>query len=205
MRKFLAVSMGVVLAFSIGLGGCKKKEQQPLPQSPMMPPAGQMPLGQMPPAGQMPSGQMPPAGQIPPGQMPPGAAGMTVPKELKIVVPDTVKGKWSAVKLIVEDKTSNKRQEYTVKLNSEFKVPNSNLKITVGDFIPDFKLNGDIITSASNDTNNPAVGVKVFEGNKQVFPAPGKKWGWLYSKFPTMHPFEHPQYGLFLKEGIKKG
>ncbi len=199
MRKVLAVSMGVILALSIGLGGCKKKEEQPVPQSPMMPPAGQMPPGQMPP------GQMPPAGQMQPGQMPPGAGGMAVPKELKVMIPDTVKGKWSAVKLIVEDKTSKTRQEYTVNLNSEFKVPNSTLKITVGDFIPDFKLNGDTITSASNDPNTPAVGVKVFEGNKQVFPAAGKKWGWLYSKFPTMHPFEHPQYGLFLKEGIKKG
>jgi hypothetical protein len=198
MRRILAIGTGLVLVFSLGLGACKKKEQQPVPQAPQMPPAGQMPPG-----GQMPPmGQMPPAGQMPPGQ---GAGNVTVPKDLKIVVPDIVKGKWSAVKIIVDDKASKKKQEYTVNLNSEFKVPNSNLKIAVGDFIPDFKMNGDTITSASGDPNNPAVGVKVFDGGKQIFPAPGKKWGWLYSKFPMMHPFEHPQYGLFLKEGVKKG
>jgi hypothetical protein len=185
MRRILAIGMGVVLAFSLGLGGCKKKEQQPVPQAPQMPPMG----------------QMPPAGQMPPGQMPPGHAGgkMSVPKDLKIMVPDSVKGKWSAVKIVVEDKASKKKQEYTVNLNSEFKVPNSNLKLEVGDFIPEFRMNGDTITSASNEPNNPAVRVKVYEGSKEVFK------GWLYSKFPTIHPFEHPKYGLMLKEGVRKG
>ncbi len=181
MRKFLAISAGVVLVFSLGLGACKKKEQQPVPQGQqMMPPGGEMP-----------------AGQMPPGH---GPAGMSMPKgELKIVVPDSVKGKWSAVKLVVEDKSTKKQQEYTINLNSDFKIPNSDLKIAVGDFLPEFRMDADTITSASNTPNNPAVRIKVFEGSKEIFK------GWLYSKFPTIHPFEHPKYALFLKEGIKKG
>ena len=120
-------------------------------------------------------------------------------------IPSVVKGKWKSVVLIVEDKTTKKTSEYTVNLNSDFKIPNSNLKVEVGEFLPDFRMNGLEITSVSNDPNNPAVGVKVFEGGKQIFPAPGKKWGWLYAKFPTMHPFEHAKYGIALKEGVKKG
>ncbi len=191
MKKFLAVSVGVLLTFSLGIGGCKKKEQQPVPQAPQMTPGGQMPPGAMPP------GAMPPGGQMPHGQ--PGA-GMNVPKgELSITVPDSVKGKWSAVKLVVEDKTTKKKQEYTVNLNSELKIPNSNLKIAVGDFLPEFRMDAQTITSSSNEPKNPAVRVKVFEGDKEIFK------GWLYSKFPTIHPFEHPKYGLGLKEGVKKG
>ncbi|MCL5023907.1 MAG: hypothetical protein M1497_11185, partial [Nitrospirae bacterium] len=171
MRRFLAISMAVALVFSLGVGACKKKEEQPVPQSQQMPPAGQMPPGV----------QAGPAGQMPPGHAP---AGLNVPKELKIVVPGDVKSKWSAVKIVIEDKASKKKQEMTVKLDSEFKIPNSDIKVAVGDFIPDFRMNGDTITSASNEPNNPAVGIKVFEGGKQIFPAPGKKWGWLYSKFP---------------------
>ena len=191
MKKFLAISMGVLLTFSLGIGGCKKKEQQPVPQAPQMTPGGQMPPGAMPP------GAMPPRGQMPPGQ---GGPGMNVPKgELSIAVPDSVKGKWSAVKLLVEDKATKKKQEFTVNLNSELKIPNSNLKIAVGDFLPEFRMDAQTITSASNEPKNPAVRVKVFEGDKVIFK------GWLYSKFPTIHPFEHPKYGLALKEGVKKG
>jgi len=192
MKKFLAMSMGVLLTFSLGIGGCKKKEQQPVPQAPQMTPGGQMPPGAMPPGA-----PMPPGGQMPHGQ---GGPGMNVPKgELSIAVPDSVKGKWSAVKLLVEDKATKKKQEFTVNLNSELKIPNSNLKIAVGDFLPEFRMDAQTITSASNEPKNPAVRVKVFEGDKVIFK------GWLYSKFPTIHPFEHPKYGLALKEGVKKG
>jgi len=201
MRRVLAVSMGIALVFSLGLTACKKKEQQPVPQAPgQMPPSGAMPPGQMPPGGAMPPGQMPPSGAMPPGQMPPGQGGISVPKgEMKIIVPDSVKGKWSGVVLIVEDKSTKKKQEFKVNLNSDLKIPNSNLKVAVGDFLPSFKMDGSTITSASNDPGNPAVRVKVYEGDKEVFK------GWLYSKFPAIHPFEHPKYGLGLKEGIKKG
>ena len=119
--------------------------------------------------------------------------------ELQIVVPANVKGKWSAVKIVVEDKATRKAQEYTVKLNSDFQIPNSNLKVAVGEFLPDFRMDVGTITSASNDPNNPAVNIKVFEGGKEIFK------GWLYAKFPAIHPFEHPKVGLALKEGIKKG
>ena len=189
MKKFLAMGMGVLLTFSLGIGACKKKEQQPVPQAPQMMPGGQIQPGQMPPAGQMPG-----------AQMPPGHGAANVPKaELQISVPDSVKGKWSAVKLVVEDKSTKKKQEFTVNLNSELKVPNSNLKVAVGDFLPEFRMDAQNITSASNEPNNPAVRIRVFEGDKEIFK------GWLYSKFPAIHPFEHPKYGLTLKEGIKKG
>jgi len=211
MKKMLAISLGLALVLSLGLGACKKKEQQPLPQAP-----GQMQPGMAPgmPPGMPP--QMAPGGapQMPPQMSPggapqaPGQPTLNIPKgETKLVMPEGLKGKWSAVKIVVTDKATQKSDEYTVKLNSEFKIPNSNLKIAVGDFLPDFRLEGTTITSASDEPKNPAVGVKVFEADKQIFPAPGKKWGWLYARpeLRGMHPFEHPKYGLGLKEGIKKG
>ena len=179
-RKILVVACSVALL--LAAGGCKKK-QEPVPQTNM--PGQQMPAGQ-------------------PG-MPPGQPVVMPKGETKIVMPDAVKGQWKAVVLQVESKATKKTAEYTVDLNSDFKVPNSNLKITVGEFLPDFRMNGLEMTSGSNEPNNPAVGVRVFDGSKQVFPAPGKKWGWLYAKFPTMHPFEHPEFSILLKGGVKKG
>ncbi|HAM51613.1 MAG TPA: DUF2155 domain-containing protein [Nitrospiraceae bacterium] len=177
MKRFLAIGLGVGLILSLGLNACKKNEQTSIPTAPQMAPGTQMLPGQ--------------------GQMPPG---MNITKtELKVVVPDSVKGKWSGVKLLLEDKATKKTTEFTVSLNSELKVPDSDLKVAVGDFLPDFRMDQGTITSASNDPNNPAVGVKVYEGDKQIFK------GWLYAKFPTIHPFEHPKYGLTMKEAIKKG
>jgi hypothetical protein len=190
-RKIMVLACSIALL--LAAGACKKKQEQPVPQTNI--PGQQMPAGQ--------PGQpgMPPAQ---PGMQP--GQNIVMPKgETKIVMPDAVKGQWKAVVLQVESKATKKTAEYTVNLNSDFKVPNSNLKITVGEFLPDFRLNLLEVTSPTNEPNNPAVGVRIFDGSKQVFPAPGKKWGWLYAKFPTMHPFEHPDFSIVLKGGVKKG
>ncbi len=130
----------------------------------------------------------------------PGAVpGLMMPAgEPQIVVPDTVKGQWSAVVITVEDKTANTTEDVTVKLNSTHTIKGSNIKVEVGDFLPDFKMDGITITSTSNEMNNPAVRVVVFEGETEIFK------GWLYSKFPAIHPFQHEKYGLLLKKGVTK-
>ena len=186
-KQILAVVCSLTLLLTAG--ACKKKEEKPpMPQT-GMPGQGQgMPPGAQP---GMPGQQQ----GAPQGQM-----NIVVPKgEKTVVIPDSVKGKWKAVILVVSDKKANKQQEYTVNLNSDLKIPNSNLKVSVGEYLPDFRMDGLTLTSTTNDPNNPAVGVKIFENNKEVFK------GWLYAKFPTMHPFEHPNYSVVLKSGIKKG
>ena len=189
MNKKIVMAVMLSLAL-VYFAGCKKKEQQPVPKAPAMPPA----------MGVLPQEQTAPQGR----QMMSG--GMSGGK-VQVVVPEIIKGKWSSVKLLIEDKEAKKVQEYTVKLNSEWKIPGSNLNVTVGEFLPDFTMDGDKITSGSGGLNNPALGIKVTEGGKQIFPAPGKQWGWLWSRkeLQSMHPFEHPKYNIMLKEPVKKG
>jgi len=204
-KKILLLALCFALVFS--LGACKKKETPPVPQAtgtvapgPMMPP-GQVQPGQMPPV-QMPSGQVQPGQMPPPGMQQPG--GMMPRGKAHVVVPNSVKGKWSGAKIIVEDKLSKIKHEYTVKLDSDFKIPNTDLRIHVGDFLPDFRMDVNL-TSASNEPINPALAIRVFEKDKQIFPAPGKEWGWLFAKVPSVHPFEHQKYSIILKEGVRKG
>lgn len=123
--------------------------------------------------------------------------------QFELIVPPDVKDNWSAVKLLVEDKKLNKTQEFTVRLGDELNIPDSNLTIKVGHFLPDLTIRGQMITSASNTPNNPSVGVIIFSEGKQIFPESGE-WGWVYAKFPTMHSFRHERYSLILKEGVKK-
>jgi hypothetical protein len=193
-RKLLALTLCLVLAVSVS--ACKKKEAQPpVPQTPGPVTPGQMPQGPVMQGPLSPGGQQ----QVP-------VPGMMMPRgQSQIIIPDSVRGKWSAAKIIFEDRIAKTKKEYTVKLNSDFSIPNSNLRVTVGEFLPDFKMEGLTMTSMSNQPNNPALSIKVFEGNKQIFPAPGRHWGWLFAKMPTIHPFEHPKYGIVLKEGIRKG
>lgn len=169
-KKFLAVALGFALAVSVG--ACGKKEEQPIPRAPVAESPAGMPMAS-----------------------PHGTKGPRV--ERTVVVPDNVKASWSKVKLALEDRASKKTTEYVVKIGSEFNIPNTNLKVVVGEFLPDFTMDGPTITSASNNPNSPAVRVEVFEAGQSIFR------GWLFSKFPDVHPFAHDRYGLKLMEGVR--
>ncbi|MBP2676494.1 MAG: hypothetical protein H6Q84_3334 [Deltaproteobacteria bacterium] len=144
--------------------------------------------------------EMPPQGAMgQPGM--PGAAGAPhgeAAVEKQIVVPDEVRNSWKAVKIAVEFKEKKEKKEFVVPLNSEFKVPDTGLTMKVGAFFPHFKMEPAQITSGSNKPENPAVQVEVFEGGKEIF------HGWLFSKFPDVHPLTHDKYGVSLVEGVKK-
>ncbi|MBI4654793.1 MAG: DUF2155 domain-containing protein [Nitrospirae bacterium] len=182
MKRFLKVS-SVVIVILLSIAACKKKEEQPIPKAPMR------------------SGPIMEAPAVAPGHE---TTGTKV--TFQIVVPQDVKDTWSAVKLIVEDKKLNKTQEFIVNLGSELRIPDSNLRIKIGNFLPDFRMDGQIITSVSNMPNNPSVGVVIYEDGKQIFPEMGKEWGWLWARkeLQAMHPFMHPKYGITLKEGVSK-
>jgi len=133
--------------------------------------------------------------------MPGGEPGMFIPQqgESEVVVPESVKGKWDAVELTIEDKTTGEMKDVKIALDSEYSIPDSNLKIKVGEFLPDFRMEGLTITSASDEPNNPAVRVTVTEGDEELFK------GWLYSKFPAIHPFQNEKYGIMLKAAVEAG
>jgi hypothetical protein len=179
MKKAIRI-ISVIMMILFVLSACKKKEEQPVPQAPAQGPIIDSPSTL------------------------PGGHGMIGQKiEFEVVVPPEVKEKWSAVKLIVNDNKLNEENEFTVAIGDELKIPDSDLSVKVGPFFPDFKMSGQIITSASNEANNPSAGIKVFAGEKLIFPESGE-WGWLYSKFPTIHPFQHERFELKLKEGVEK-
>ncbi len=169
--KRIAPLLAVLFVFTLAGAACKK--QQPPPPPP--PHAGGMP------------GE---AGG-PPGMMGGGP-------EKKITVPDAVKSSWKAVKIEVEYKKAKSKKVLTVPVNSDAKVPDTDMTLKVGAFLPHFAMTADSITSNSNNLENPAVAVDVVQGGKPVF------HGWLFSKFPDIHPFQNDAIGLKLVEGVKK-
>jgi hypothetical protein len=127
-------------------------------------------------------------------------------KEFSIIVPDEVKNAWEGVVLTVTNREKNASEDVKANLDSEIVLPNTNLKIVVGQFLPHFQMKDKMreITSTSNNLENPAVNVRIYEGDAQIYPDQNKKWGWFYAKYPHIHPFEHEKYQIVLKEGIPK-
>ena len=172
MKRF-AFLTAILFMFTMSMTACKKKEAPPPP--PPMPPQGQGMPGQ-------------------PGGPPPMGGG----PEKKVSIPDSVKGAWKAVKIEVSYKAKKSKKQFTIPLGSEFKIPDSDLVVKIGEFLPHFAMTADSITSNSNNLENPAAKIEVLQGGKSVF------HGWLFSKFPDVHPFQHEQYGITMVEGIRK-
>ena len=123
-----------------------------------------------------------------------GMAGMGMPakQESSVVVPESLKGKWKAVKIVVVEVASRKETTHVVPVGVDFPVPGTDLTLRVENLLPDFTMGGGVITSKSDNPENPAAQVRIFEGGKETFK------GWMFAKFPGAHPFEHPKYGMRL-------
>ena len=117
-------------------------------------------------------------------------------KNVKVVVPPEVQGKWKAVKIAVQDKKSNDEEIYTVDIGSSFTVKNSDVSLRTKVFLPAFIMDGTTMTSASNEPKNPAVQISVSEGGEEIYQ------GWLFSLYPGAHAFQHPRFSFTLVDFI---
>jgi len=115
-------------------------------------------------------------------------------KTKRVQVSEDIKKMWKQATVFVKNKKTGDGKIYTVALNSEFKISTTSLVVEVGVFIPDFHIGKEYISSKSKELNNPALQVTVMDGDKEVYS------GWLFSKFPGTHTFEHPKYSLSLAE-----
>jgi len=109
-----------------------------------------------------------------------------------VVVPESVKGKWKAVKISVINKNTSKQTIYTIAIGSQFQVPDSNLTLKVENFLPHFVMEGTTLTSQSNELLNPAAQLRISEGGREIYK------GWLFTLYPTTHAFQHPLFSFTL-------
>jgi len=117
-------------------------------------------------------------------------------KQTRVVIPDEVKGRWRAVKIAVQDKEKSQQDVYTVNIGYGFVVGDSALNLKVEAFLPYFQMDGMTLTSVSNDPRNPAAQISISENGREVFS------GWLFSKYPNTHAFQHPRYSFSLVDFI---
>jgi hypothetical protein len=119
-----------------------------------------------------------------------------VKKEAAIVVPDSVKGRWRAVRIAVLDKSDAKVSIYTIPIGGKATLSHSTMTITVQSFLPAFVIEGSTMTSAGNELKNPGAKVRIAENGTSIFS------GWMFSRYPTTHAFRHPRFGFTLMDGV---
>jgi len=134
----------------------------------------------------------------PHGSAAPSATPEAKKHQYTILVPEDVQKSWSGVKLQVMDKKDKKVSDVEIALGSQYKIPETNINITASQFLPDFRIDSIAITSSSNKPINPAVKVTITDGSAELFN------GWLFSRFPNAHPFNHDRYALSLVSGVLK-
>jgi hypothetical protein len=138
-----------------------------------------------------------------PAELPSPHAGLIQPPSSKhppatgkspatVSVPESIAGKWASVVLQIENKKTATRAEQVIALHSEHAIPESTVRIKVGDFLPHFSMDEGVITSLSNETRNPAVHVTIFDGQEEIYT------GWLFQRFPSVHPFQDERFGIRL-------
>ena len=114
-----------------------------------------------------------------------------------VMVPAEVSSKWKAIVLELTDKDTNEQSDVTVNIGETIPLAGTGFSIYVEAFLPSFTMAGDVFTSSSADLNNPAARVKITDSQgQQLF------YSWLFALYPATHPFEHPKYGLILKDYV---
>jgi hypothetical protein len=77
-------------------------------------------------------------------------------------------------------------------------IPGSDLSVRADAYLPAFTMTAEIITSTGVDEQNPAARITVQEKGKDIFT------GWIFNRFPDVHPFQHPRFALLLEGGIRR-
>ena len=130
------------------------------------------------------------------GQGGDGEAG-SVPTRLE--VPPEVQGAYSGVRLRWKDRQSRKEGVIEVPLGGSAPLPDSSLVVRGDVFLPSFSMGGGAITSDGIEEKNPAARITVIEKDKEIF------GGWIFTRFPDVHPFSHARYELRLEGGVRSG
>jgi hypothetical protein len=124
-----------------------------------------------------------------------GDAG-AVPTRLE--VPPEVEQAYSGIRLRWTDASDGKEGVIDVPLGGGTPLPDPSLVVRAEVFLPAFSMGGGVLTSDGVEPQNPAARITVFEKGREIF------GGWIFTRFPDVHPFTHPRFKLHLEGGVPR-
>jgi hypothetical protein len=116
----------------------------------------------------------------------------------KLVVPPDVTAAFSGVRIRWKDSQSGQGGVVDVPIGGSARIPGSDLEVRSDVFLPSFSMTAEEITSTGIGEENPAARIAVVENGKEVFA------GWIFQRFPDVHPFQHPRFSLRLEGGVPR-
>jgi hypothetical protein len=122
--------------------------------------------------------------------------GGSVPTNL--VVPPEVAAAFEGIRIGWKDSQSGREGVLDVPLGGAAAIPESDLEVRADVFLPSFTMTSDQITSSGVGEENPAARIAVLQGGNEVFS------GWVFKRFPDVHPFQHPRFSLRLEGGVPR-
>jgi len=122
--------------------------------------------------------------------------GETVPTRL--VVPPEVTAAYSSIRVGWKDSETGKEGTVEVPIGGAAGLPGSNLEVRGDVFLPSFSMSAEEITSTGTGQENPAARIAVLEKGNEIFA------GWIFTRFPEVHPFQHPRFSLRLEGGVPR-
>lgn len=116
----------------------------------------------------------------------------------RLVVPPEVEKAYSGIRLRWKDSSNGKEGVIEVPLGGGTPLPDPSIVVRGDVFLPAFSMGGGAITSDGIQEQNPAARITVFEKGQEIF------GGWIFTRFPDVHPFTHPRFQLLLEGGVPK-
>jgi hypothetical protein len=116
----------------------------------------------------------------------------------KLEVPPEVQQAYSGIRIAWKDSQSGKSGTIDVPLGGSAAIPDSGLEVLADVYLPSFTMSTEAITSSGTGEENPAARIQVTEGGKDLF------GGWIFNRFPDVHPFQHPRFAIKLEGGIRR-
>lgn len=120
-----------------------------------------------------------------------------VPIPTQLIVPPMVGQMYSGIRLAWKD-SNGKAGTLDVPLGGSAPVPDSTLVVSTDVFLPAFTMSAQAISTNSLAEENPAARISVTDKGKEIFA------GWIFNRFPDVHPFQHPRFSLKLEGGVRR-
>lgn len=118
------------------------------------------------------------------------------PKERRVVMPPSVRGKYESVEVLVNLPKGGKPVRLEVPLGGYAQAAGQGVEVAAKDYLPSFAMVGEVITSQENGPANPAVWLDVRVQGQEVFR------GWVFRNEPDLMPPLVPGYAVKLL-GVK--
>ncbi|MBE9528408.1 MAG: hypothetical protein IME99_04125 [Proteobacteria bacterium] len=120
------------------------------------------------------------------------ASHANIKTQKEVVLTDEMKAKWNEVQIAITDNANQRTENVTLKVGSKVKLTQDGYFLTIDAFVPDYAIAESKIVSRSDEANNPAMLVSLYENETQV------TRGWVFKDFSEFNSYSNSRFVLQL-------